>query len=597
MGRFDDSSDRNVRRYKVTCFGENIGAFLLPVGEHLENPEALLRPIVTKPYREGAGADATYFWAEVDPAGGFFTVYWRPQTAQQSEEAERFYTTAHGLNPDGSIDPERQPPLAARTAEETRLIRAVRENPDEEQPYLDYVEWLDRKGDPYAEYIRLSLRMEPLAEDDDFRERLEDRRDALVEKHGPKWVRGLTDLGLFPGSENREPDDFDPEWWFGDKGVIDQIPVPGGTLVFRTNPAGLFAAAPFLRNLTVSDPAVTVADIATIPQMAQIEWLYIVFGSGTEDEFRRFAETPHFGALRWLTIFGYGFGPDVAGVLAAARWMSALRGLSLTSNAIGDAGAEAFAESPHCANLEELELESNDLTDRGLIALSRSPHLAKVHTLELANNHFTARSLRALGSAAFAPTLHYLDLPGCVLDGAALEALATGTFPALRVLDVSWNVVGDAAMRALVAAPYFPALEVFWARGCDLGNGIVKAIAGAGFVALQDLALSDNLITAAGVATLVRSNAATKLQILNLARNPIGTDGVLELTDADLPALKELDLSGTRLGKEEVRALLQAPWGARLTRLQISEDDVGERGRERLLDHFGEDVVVFDADE
>jgi uncharacterized protein (TIGR02996 family) len=595
MGRFDnDRSDRRVRRYKVTCYGEDLGAFLLPIGEHLENPEALLRPIVTRPYKDGSGEDATYFWAEVDPAGGFFTVYWRPQTAAQADEAERFYRSARGLRPDGSVDPERQPPLAARSAEEMRLVRAVRAAPDAEQPYLDYADWLDRRSDPYAEYIRLSLRMEPLAEDDEFRERLEDRRDDLVERHGAKWVRGLTDLGLFPGSGDREPDDFDPDWWFGDKGVIERIPVPGGTFVFRTNPARLFAAAPFLRNLTVSDPFVSVADVAAVPQMAQIEWLFLVSGTGTGDDFRRFADTPHFAGLRWLTVYGYGIGPDVAGVLAGARWMAQLRGLCLDANPLGDDGAGALAESPQCANLEELELNGTGLTDRGLIGLCRSPHLARVHTLELANNAFSAEGMQALGSATFGPRLHYLDLPHCGFDGSALEALAGGTFPALRVLDVSGHAVGDDALRALVAAPFFRALEVFWADDCGLGTGIVEAIAGLGFIGLEDLSLSDNRLGPRAAAVLVRSKAATRLQILHLARNPLGTAGVLELAGADLPRLRHLDLLGIRLGKEEVLALVKAPWRKQLTQLDLSEDCVGERGAELLIERFGEDVVTFD---
>lgn len=585
---------RGVRRHKVTYFGEDLGAFLLPVGEHLDDPDALLRPIVTRPFKDGDGADATYYWAENDPAGGYYTVYWHPRTAGQAEEAERFYRAARGLGADGTVDPARQPPLAARTTDETRLIRAVLANPDEEQPYLDYADWLDRRSDPYADFIRLALRMEPLAEGDEFRERMEDRRDAMLDKHGARWVRGLTDLGLFPGSESREPDDFDPGWWFGEKGVIDQLPVPGGTLVFRTNPARLFAAAPFLRNLTVSDPAVSVADVAAIPHMAQIEWLYLVFGTGTADDFRRFADTPHFRGLRWLTVYGYGLGPDGAATLAGARWLPQLRGLCLDANALGDDGAEALAESPHCAALEDLELNGNGIADRGLTALCRSPHLANVTTLELEGNAFTSEGMRALRGATFAPRLHYLDLPHCGLDAAALAELAIGTFPALRVLDVSGHAVGDVAMRAVADAPFFHALEVFWADGCELGGGIAEALAGGGFVGLRDLSLSGNRLGPRAAAVLARSRAAARLEILHLARNPLGTDGVRELATAELPELRHLDLRGVRLDRDAVQALARAPWRRQLTQFDLSEDCVGERGAEMLIERFGDDVVTFD---
>jgi uncharacterized protein (TIGR02996 family) len=167
----DDSAD--TRRYKVTYFGESLGAFELPVGEHMDDPDALRRPILTKPYKV-EGDETVYFWVEADPDGGFLTVYWHPNSPPEREEAALFFAEAHGLKPDGSVDHEKQPPIAARGAEEAALIRAVLMNPNEEQPYLDYADWLARKGDSYAEYIRLSLRMEPLDEEDEFRAKLED---------------------------------------------------------------------------------------------------------------------------------------------------------------------------------------------------------------------------------------------------------------------------------------------------------------------------------------------------------------------------------------------------------------------------------------
>jgi uncharacterized protein (TIGR02996 family) len=318
MGRSRDRGpDRSLRRYKVTLFGETLGTFLLPVGEHLANPQAMARPIVTRPYRAGELEDATYYWAEPDDDDEQTTVSWQPENREQQEAAERFYSEAHGLGDDGRIDPDKQSPLFARSVDETRLIRAVLANPEAEQPYLDYADWLTLRGDPYGEYIRLSCQMEPLDEDDEHRERLSDRQYDLVQRHGPKWIVGLTDLGLYPGLDWEDADDFDPNWWFGEKGVIENLDIPCDTLVFRKNPARLFAAAPFLRYLSVSDSEVTLAELAAIPQMAQIEALSVSVAAG-EDGFRRFAESPHFGGLRWLTLAGYDFGPDVAAVLAGA---------------------------------------------------------------------------------------------------------------------------------------------------------------------------------------------------------------------------------------------------------------------------------------
>jgi Ran GTPase-activating protein (RanGAP) involved in mRNA processing and transport len=379
--------------------------------------------------------------------------------------------------------------------------------------------------------------------------------------------------------------------------VIDEIAIESGTFVFRTNPARLFVAAPFLRRLTLGSPDVTPAQLATIPQMRQIDWLYLECGHGTLDDFLAFAASPHFSSLRHLSIYGYGIGPEVAGILAGARWMPNLRGLSLTENAVGDDGAEAIAESSYCANLEELELDRNGLTDRGLITLCHSAYLAKLKALELGDGALTATGIRALRGAPFAPVLRELDLTRCGLDAPAFAELAAGAFPALRALDVNGNRAGIAAFVALTGAPFFRSLEVFGAEDCDLGNEIVAALAGTGFLDLTDLALGDNRIDADGIAALVRSKAATKLRALRLPRNPLGTDGVIELAGSALPHLRELDLQGIRLGKEAVLALVKAPWRGQLTRLDISEDCVGERALDVITERFGENAVRLDVDE
>ncbi|QJW93749.1 TIGR02996 domain-containing protein [Frigoriglobus tundricola] len=586
----------NLRLYKVTYFGETLGAFELPVGEHMDDPDALPRPVLTKPYKV-EGDEAVYFWVEADPDGGFLTVYWRPNSLPERKEAARFFAVANGLKSDGSIDHEKQPPIAARSTEEVALIRGVLSNPNDEQPYLDYADWLARKGDPYAEYIRLSLRMEPLDEADGARAELEDELFDLAEKYGAKWVRGLTELGLFPGADWQNEDEFDPQWWFGTKGVIDTLEIESGTAVFRTSPARLFVAAPFLRRLTLGGPEVTPAQLATIPQMRQIDWLYLECGPGTLEDFIAFAASPHFDGLRHLTVYGSGIDAGVAGVLAGARWMPNLRELSLTRNEVGDDGAEALAGSAYCANLEDLELDGNGLTDRGLIALCGSAHLAQLKALGLGDGAFTAAGIRALRTAPFAPGLRDLDLTRCGLDAPAFAELAAAPLPALKVLDVNGNRAGGAALAALTGAPFFRALEVFGAEDCDLGNEIVAGLARAGLFELTDLALGDNRIDAAGVAALMRSKAAATLRALRLPRNPLGTDGVIELAGSALPHLRVLDLQGVRLGKEAVLALVKAPWRKQLTRLDISEDCVGDRALEVITDRFGENVVRLDVDD
>ncbi len=84
-GAFGLLPHQRVRRYQVTLFGEPLGTFTLPIGEHMAKPDALLRPVLTPPFRIEFGEDTFYYWAEANPEGGFETILFNSEltTAHQ----------------------------------------------------------------------------------------------------------------------------------------------------------------------------------------------------------------------------------------------------------------------------------------------------------------------------------------------------------------------------------------------------------------------------------------------------------------------------------------------------------------------------------
>jgi hypothetical protein len=584
---------QRVRRYKVTLFGETLGTFTLPIGDHMQGPDAFVRSVLTRPFRMEFGEDTFFYWAEPTPDGSFKMVQFHPLTSELREEGVRFYNAAHGLNADGSPDPGRQPPLVIRTAEEMRLIRAAVENRDAEQPYRDYAAWLDAKGDTFGEYIRLTLEIEQFPEGDERRERPEARREKLVARHGPRWVLPLANTGIYPGVYVGDFDGYYPTIFHGKKGVIEELDVDSNALVFPHNAARLFYAAPFLRKLSVSHGTLTVGEFASVPQFAQLEALALSVAHGTANDVRVFAESPHLGGLRALKLSGCGIGAEGAEHLARAAWFSGLRSLDLGSNSLGDPGAEAIALGPTGTNLTALDLRYNNLTDRGLIALCQAPHLAQLEVLNLESNAFTAEGIGALAAAPFARTLTSLNLNGTQLDAAALAALAAGAFPALKTLDISYCDAGDEGVRAVAAAPVFRTLEVFRANSTGAGDATAGAIAALGFVALCELELTNNALSDTGAAALVGSKAVTKLTKLNLNDNPFGVAGTLALAGADLPRLEHLDLCRVACGPEGARALAGSPHFKSLKTFWISEDRVGPAGRAALIKRFTDAVMTF----
>lgn len=584
---------QRVRRYKVTLFGEPLGTFTLPIGDHMTDPNAFERPVLTPPFRVEFGEDTFFYWVEPNPAGGYKTVEFHPPTPELREEAVRFFNTANRLRADGAPDPARPLPVPTRTTEELRLIRAALDNRDVDRPYLDYAEWLRTKGDAYGDYIRLTLEIEGLPEGDERRARLDERREKIVAKYGPRWALPLAATGIYPGVYISEFDGYFPTIFHGKKGVIEELDVDHNALVFPGRGPHLFYAAPFLRTLTINHSTLTVGEFAAVPQFAQLETLKLSVARGIANDVRVFAESPHLGGLRSLGLGGCGIDPDGAAELARAAWLGGLRALDLGSNAIGDAGLRALAATPGVANLTALEVPNNGITDAGLIALCQSPHLGALTVLNLEGNAVTAEGARALVAAPFARTLATLNLKSTGMDAAALAVLATGDFPALKTLDISYCEGGDEGVRAVVAAPFFRGLEVFRANGTGAGAAAAAALAAHGFLPLSELELSYNALADAAAAALMGAKGVTKLTKLNLSDNPFRLAGTQAVAAAELSRLEHLDLCRVGCGPEGARALVAAPHLTGLKKFWISEEHVGVAGREALLNRFTSDVMTF----
>ncbi len=597
------------RRYRVTLFGESLGTYFLPRGHHMANPTAEDRPVLCRPFRSSLGENYHLYWLEPNQEGGAKFLHWYPETPTDRDAADRFYHGAHGLRPDGTFDPSKQLPLPSRTTEELRLIAAVRANRDAAQPYLDYAKWLSAKNDSYGEYIRLTWEIERFREGTPEREKLEERRFKVVQKHGVKWVVSLTDVGLFPGfpwAHLHDPlfsdDTLIPDLWYGKKGVIEELDIDSDAHVFPHNAARMFAGAPFLRKLSVNNLDITVATLAPLPGMAQIEHLDLSIGGGTPDDYRPFAESPHFGNLRELKLMGMTVGAEGADHLSRAAWLANVRALDLGACAITDDGADALAASPNVANLGTLLLANNQLTDRGVTALAQSPHLTSLTELNLSGSYqiddglpwpgFSAAAMTALGNAVFARGLKSFALDHNLLTAEAAQALAAGQFSSLRALSINNNVpLAAAGVTALVGAAWFRQLEAFSAASTHGTDATVSALAALGFIPLRTLDLTDNDLTDAGVTALVRSNAASKLVKLTLSYNPFGASGAKAIADSPLGELEELDLANVKIGPAGAKALAASPHLKKLKRLVVMDESVGLAGREALMKRFTDQVV------
>lgn len=583
---------QNRRTYSVAVFGQPAGSFKLPRADFLPDPNTPRRNLLTRPFKVDFADYYYFYWIEEKPEGGYKTTTWHAETADERAEAKRFYDACHSLDSGVAYDGARGGLSLVRSDEERKLIEAIRADRNNDEAYINYANFLIDRNDRYGEYIRLTLQREKLPEGDEKREKLDERRQKLVDKHGAKWVRPLTDVGLFPGFHLGDIDGFMPDSWFNSKGVIEELDVPCGSNVFPGNSAKFFFGAPLLRSFSVNTMDVTLAEFGRIPGMSQIESLRAAVGTSSPEDMMVFAESPHLGGLRTLDISGNHFGPEGAAPLANARWLSGLRSLNIQSCHIQDQGVEALASSPGVANLETLNLSSNSFGDAGLIALATSPHLGNLKEVSIGGNSFGDAGIRALTQAPFLPRLKSLALDSCNAEPETMRALLATPFTELRSITLASTPIGDAVLVNVITAPYFHTLTSLTVIDCEAGDLVAGAIGASGFNSLTVLNLSRNRITNSGVVALCQSKALSKLTLLNLCDNPFGDAGVKAIASANLPAVEELTLYGVEMGAEGVAALCKGEF-PKLTRLWVTEEHVGPAGKEQLTKRFGDAVLYM----
>jgi uncharacterized protein (TIGR02996 family) len=91
------------------------------------------------------------------------------------------------------------------TNRELALLDAIHAAPRADSAYLAYADWLERRGDPLGEFIRVSWERRHLPHGDARQAALEERWRQLEEKHGEGWIQPLKSLrplgrSVMPGS-------------------------------------------------------------------------------------------------------------------------------------------------------------------------------------------------------------------------------------------------------------------------------------------------------------------------------------------------------------------------------------------------------------
>ena len=492
-------------------------------------------------------------------------------------------------------------------SEET-FLQAILESPDDYSPRLLFADWLDERGDPRGELIRVQCELASLGHDPALPvfdywlfgdwdvdlasltaapawqfERQSDLLDlerGLLEQNGETWIAPLRDMvGPCPMSPG-ELRDFlerpkrieEPLYgWEFRRGLVETVRMEARAFVRDAD--RLLRSAP-IHDVWLYRPAGLIQSLAALPILARLTALDL----GEASIYHHSMD-----CIRDV---------DVA-TLADCPYLSHLTTLGLSYHDIGVRGVKALAHSPNLPRLTALSLGGNPfLTEKGGVeTLTRSPLMERLTVLLLGGGGgFATFEMGDAGVAVLADSpgaagLRTLGLNRSGIGVPGIEALAASPYLSdLEALDLEANGLGDDGASALALAPPWSKLRMLDLDDNGIGDAGAAALAGSAWLPqLQVLNLNRNKIGASGLRALLESPDLSRLQVLGLGENHVHDQGIAWLTAAPgLTDLRLLDLFNAGIGEEGVVALAQAPSLARLRMLKLHGSRPGPRGIEAL---------------
>src|SRR6266511_6221714 len=115
--------------------------------------------------------------------------------------------------------------------QEDAFLQAVLDEPDDDAPRLIYADWLEERGDPRGEFIRVQCALARLPPDDPRRPELRAREQALLAEHRDAWLAPIRELADGDGKFHR--------------GFVEQVTLDARAFLDRAEK--LFARAPVQR--------------------------------------------------------------------------------------------------------------------------------------------------------------------------------------------------------------------------------------------------------------------------------------------------------------------------------------------------------------
>jgi uncharacterized protein (TIGR02996 family) len=331
-------------------------------------------------------------------------------------------------------------------AEEQPFLDEIIAAPDDDAPRLILADWLEERGDPRAEFIRVQCRLAKMTGDEAAYDALEDREAELLAVHGSQWLKRQPALpGIAYGAVGYLRDfslcEHDSDRVHFVRGTVELATVKMFSDFRKQTPA--LAERTVIRELRFSQLALREFSLLLKSDFVpRLKGLLLTTTALDAEGAEELAQSSLVANLETLSLKECLIGDeDLAALLPKLK---RVKRLCLAGSNFLD-GVELVAKWKGLKNVQALQIDLDD--DSFATALAKSPNLGGLRTLG-AGGFVSDNALKALAGAKGLKRLRSLSLSHAIgLKKSTVESLAGLT--QLRRLSLHWAEIGDAVALTL----------------------------------------------------------------------------------------------------------------------------------------------------
>jgi uncharacterized protein (TIGR02996 family) len=174
------------------------------------------------------------------------------------------------------------------------FLETIRQNPDDDGPRLVYADWLEERGDPLGEFIRVQCELARVERDELHEvQNLQERQEQLLTSHRTEWLASLARFNM--------DESFKPHFH---RGFVERINVDADVFIGEHERIGMLC--PMLRSAVLFRVAEFVEGVTLCPLLGRVSKLGIADWIDY-DHAQMLANSRHFINLKsiWLWVCDY----------------------------------------------------------------------------------------------------------------------------------------------------------------------------------------------------------------------------------------------------------------------------------------------------